>query len=244
MMTIISQIILCMIAAAILGFIIGWLFSILAKNEKHQNQILAVKEKFDEQKADINQLETIVDTKNREISTLKKQYGVMQEGMIQTDIDDENGEDDYLLKSKVGDLEAENLVLLEQIREQKICDDEKEVLQAEIKVLKSEKQNLEDRVEELNEVTSSYKENIHKIAELESYKNRTTPSISQKIKTKRLKKDKKVKKPKVQNFNNINDTICNETIISDENLNTIGIKDDKLSEIIKNLFTEPKSNKM
>jgi hypothetical protein len=230
-----------MIAAAILGFIIGWLFSILAKNEKHQNQILAVKEKFDEQKADINQLETIVDTKNREIATLKKQYGVMQEGMIQTDMDDENGEDDYLLKSKVGDLEAENLVLLEQIREQKICDDEKEVLQAEIKVLKSKNQNLTDRVEELNEVKISYKDNIHKIAELESYKNRSITTPSEK---KKKKKSKNKKLEKVKKSTGINSSICDDNkLISDKDLNQAGIKEDKLSEIIKNLFTEPKLNK-
>jgi len=230
-----------MIAAAILGFIIGWLFSILAKNEKHQNQILAVKEKFDEQKAEINQLETIVDTKNREIATLKKQYGVMQEGMIQTDIDDENGEDDYLLKSKVGDLEAENLVLLEQIREQKICDDEKEVLQAEIKVLKSKNRNLTDRVEELNEVKISYKDNIHKIAELESYKNKSIKTPSEK---KKKKKSKNKKLEKVKKSTGINSSICDDNkLISDKDLNQAGIKEDKLSKIIKNLFTEPKPDK-
>jgi len=226
-----------MIAASILGFIIGWLFSILARNEKHQTQILTVKEKFDEQKAEINQLETALDAKNREILTFKKQYGVIQEEMLQTDID-YNDKDDYLLKSKISDLESENFVLLDQIKEQKICDDEKEVLQAEIKILKSKNKNLTDEVEELNEFKISYKENIHKIAELESYKNKNIPNISEEKKPKKVKKVKNIDKNKIDKFRSINDTICHDTLISNEDLNRIGIKEDKISEIIKNLFID------
>jgi len=225
MMTIIAKIILCMIAAALLGFVIGWIFSSLLKNEKHEKQILAVKERFDEQQEQINLLETEKEAKDREIQILKKKYNTIQREMLSNEMDKT---DDSLLQVKISDLEAENLLLLEQIKEQKICEDENEILKLELKDLESEKQSLIDKIDELKEFEASYKKNIHRIAELESsqYKDETTP----------VKKDKKSKKAKTSK--KINDAICqDDKIIKDEDLTSMGIDEDKLSKVIKNLFT-------
>jgi len=237
MMNIIAQIIFCMIAASLLGFIIGWIFSTLLRNEKHQNQILAVREKFDEQKAQINLLKTKVDTKSREILTIKEQYSVMKKEMISHEL---NNEDNDILRSKLADIEAENLVLIEQIKEQKICEDENDILQIELKELEIEKQKLIERIEELKEFETSYKDNIHRIAELESHQSRErTRPLDEK---KNPKKNKS--KRRVIESHKINDEICNDkSIISDKDLTSNGIKKDKISKIIKNLFSNEKTNK-
>ena len=233
MINIIAQIILCMIAASILGFIIGWIFSTLIRNEKHQKQILAVREKFDEQKAQINQLETEKDAKDREIFTIKEQYEVIQKEMISNQM---NNEDDDILRSKLNDIETENLVLLEQIKEQKLCEDKNEILEIKLKELESEKQKLIERVEELKEFETSYKDNIHRIAELESNQNREKTNL-----LKEEKYDKKTQKKseeKVLISNKINDAICNDkAIVTNKTLASNSIKKDKVSDIIKKLFS-------
>lgn len=232
MMNIIAQIVLCMVAASILGFIIGWIFSSLIRNEKHQSQVLAVKERFDEQKAQISQLETKIDTKDREILTIKEQYNVMQKEMTSNHTDNE---DNNILRSKITDFEVENLVLLEQIKEQKICEDEKDIFQVEIKDLENEKQDLIERIEELKEFETSYKDNIHRIAELESNQSRDKKSLFEKKGS--HKKSHKKDRKKLMESNEINDAICKDKqILTDKNLSSLGIKEDKISQIIKNLF--------
>ncbi len=238
MMNIIAQIIFCMIAASLLGFIIGWIFSSLLRNEKHENQVLAVRERFDEQKAQISQLETKIDTKDREILTRKEQYGVMQKEMISHQMDNE---DDDILRSKIADIEVENMVLLEQIKEQKICEDEKDILQVEVKALENEKETLVQRIEELKEFETSYKDNIHRIAELESNQNRDQTTLPQEKKS--PKKTKKKSEKNVIESNKISDAICNDKkIISDNDLTSNGIKEDKISKIIENLFSNQKAD--
>lgn len=235
MMDIITQIILCLIAASLLGFIIGWIFSSFIKNEKNQSQILAVKEKFDEQNAQINQLQTEKDAKDREIFTIKEQYGAMQQEVLSSQIDNDN---DYILRSKIDDIESENLVLLEQIKEQKICEDEKEIIEVELTELKKEKQTLIDKIEELKEFEISYKDNIHRIAELESRQNRENIEFEEELKKRKVEKPKKEKK-----YNTLNNEICNKKdIITDKNLTSNGIKYDKVSDIIKNLFSSKDSD--
>lgn len=224
MMEIIIQIIFCMIAAALLGFIIGWIFSSLLRNEKHQSQLLAVKETFDEQRAQISLLETEIDTKKREMLMAKKQYSVLQDEMTSNQSD---SKDAQILHSKISDLEGENLLLLEQIKEQKICDDEKEILEDTVQGLQSEKQTLIKRIEELKEFETSYKDNIHRIAELESHQNREqTPLVYKK------KRDKKNKKQiETDGKKNIQDK---KELTSKDN------DAEKISKIIQNLFPNTK----
>ncbi len=233
MMEIITQIILCIVAASILGFIVGWIFSCFIRNEKHQKQVLAVREKFDEQKAQINQLETEKDAKDREIFMIKEQYGVMQNEMVSHQMDNE---DDYILRSKLNDMETENLVLLEQIKEQKLCEDENDILEVELKELESEKQKLIVRIEELKEFETSYKDNIHRIAELESNQNREKTNLLKEEKYN--KKDQEKSEARVIKSNKINDAICNDIdIITNKTLVSNGIKEDNVSDIIKKLFS-------
>jgi DNA repair exonuclease SbcCD ATPase subunit len=224
-----------MIAAAALGFIIGWVFSSLLKNEKHEKQILAIKERFDEQTEQINLLETEMDAKDREIEILKKKYNTLQREMLSNEMDKT---DESLFQAKISDLEAENLLLLEQIKEQKICEDENEILKLELKDLESEKQTLIDKIDELKEFEASYKKNIHRIAELESSQHKEeAPKTEEDLIPKNRKKSKKITSTQKE----INDAICrDDKIIKDEDLASRGIDNDKLSQIIKNLFSNDK----
>ena len=214
MLTIITQIILCLIAASVLGFIIGWIFSALIKNEKHQNQILAVRERFDEQKEQINQQQTDIDGKDRELMILKEEYATVQREMLSYSMDNEK-------EPKISQLNSENKMLLAQIKEQKICEDENDLLKLEIQELEIEKQSLIENIEELNEFKASYKDNIHRIAELES-------------------NQKKLKKP-ILTPKNISEQICDDQlIVDDKDLNQRGIKEYEISQIIKDIFLEQK----
>lgn len=173
MIDIIAQIIFCMLAAALLGFIIGWIFSSFVRNEKHQNQILSVRETFDEQKAHINQLETDLTAKDREILLLKEEYATVQKDLTARELDQtpkHNSSEISEHLQKIDLLKEENELLLTQIKEQKICEDENAMLQNELAELETQNQSLQKRIEALNEFESSYKENIHRIAELESNK--------------------------------------------------------------------------
>jgi chromosome segregation ATPase len=228
-----------MIAAAVLGFIIGWIFSSLVRNEKHEKQIMAIRERFDEQKEKINLLDSEKDAKDREIQILKKKYNTIQREMLSSD----DKSDENLLKSRISDLESENLLLLEQIKEQKICEDENEILKLELKGLEDDRQKLIDRIDELKEFETSYKKNIHRIAELES--RYSSEETHLKDETKNIVDDKKEKKMKKKSTSSqdLDDAICkDEKIIKDDELSSMGIDEDKLSKIIKNLFSNPDSN--
>ncbi len=230
MMTIIAKIILCMVAASILGFIIGWIFSSLVRNEKHQRQITTVKEKYDTQQENISKLEMKIDEKNRELQTAKKQYRVLQNEIVDSQ---KNTQDVDLIKNKISDLEAENLLLIKQIKEQKECEDENESLKTTLKNLNDEKQNLLEKIEGLKEFEASYKENIHRIAELESMQSLKKKKKKKKKSKKREKKEKKKNKEIISKSENEK----NMYLEDDQNSDT---KDAKISQMINNLFTNTK----
>lgn len=283
MMTIIAKIIICMIAAALLGFIIGWIFSSLLRNEKHEKQITAVKERFDEQKAQINQLETDMGAKEKELIILKEEYATVQKEILSREMD---SEDNSIDTAKMTALLEENKMLTAQIKEQQICENANKALQ-------EENQKLKEKIEALNEVEASYKENILRIAELESDQQKETPmmlehTLEAKIKTltdensalkksmksqqvcetekelllneiEELLKEKqslidniesikngtaKAKKKKDTSAKSISSTICHDTrIIEEEDLHAMGLKEDKISKVIKNLFSDTKKSK-
>ena len=217
MLTIITQIIFCIIAASILGFIIGWIFSSFLRNEKHQKQILEIGDKLDEKKEKINQLQTDMDARERELEILQQEHTTIQKEMLSYSLDQK---DDSSLSTNYKELLSENEMLIGQIKEQQICEDENESLKSEIEKLSNEKTKLAEKIKELEEFKISYKENIHKIAELESKQ--------QKVE----KIEKKTKKHK-----NINDTICKDKQIIDENdLKSAGFTEDKLSKLLNELF--------
>ncbi len=218
MIAIISQIILYMIAAAILGFAIGWIFSAFVKNEDHQSQIFTIREKFDKQQEQINQHQTNMDGKDRELMILKEEYSTIQREMLTQSLDYDT---DEVSLTKISQLSSDNEMLIQQIKEQQICEDENELLKSELQEKENEKQNLLEKIEELSEFKSSYKNNIHKIAELESRQ--------EKIKT----------KPKSYK-ENISQICEDKLIINNEDLDKIGLKADEISKVIKDIFSESK----
>ena len=219
MLTIITQIIFCIISASILGFIIGWIFSSFLRNEKHQLQILTANDILDEKKEKINQLQTDMDARDREIEILQQEYTTIQKEMLSYSLDQK---DDSLLSKKYKELLSENKMLIGQIKEQQICENENELLQSEIKQLSNEKVNLSEKIKELEEFKISYKDNIHKIAELESKQ--------QKVDIKKVEKN-------FSNPKSINNTICKDKQIIDKNdLKSAGLTEDKLSKLLNELF--------
>ncbi len=218
MLTIISQIILYMLAASILGFIVGWIFSAFVKNEKHQLEILAFTEKLDAKQEQINQHLSENEAKDRELMILKEEYSTVQKEMLTQSLDYET---DAATKEKISYLSSENKILLEQIKEQKICEDENELLKLELQELEDEKQKLIIKIEELSEFETSYKDNILKIAELES-------------------RQEKIKTIPKTDRNNLSQICEDKLIIDNKDLDKIGLKAEEISKVIKDIFLESK----
>ncbi len=214
MLTIILQIILYMLAASVLGFIIGWIFSAFVKNEKHQSEILTLKERFDSQQEQINKHQSENEGKDRELMILKEEYSTVQKEMLSQSLDYET---DEVSKKKITQLSYENQMLITQIKEQKICEDENDLLRLELQELEDEKQNLINKIEELSEFETSYKDNILKIAELES-------------------RQEKIKRSK----NNLSQICEDRLIIDNKDLDKIGLKVEEISQVIKDIFLESK----
>ncbi len=218
MLTIISQIILYMLAASILGFIIGWIFSAFVKNENHQLEILAFKEKLDTKQEQINEHQSENEAKDRELMILKEEYSSVQKELLTQSLDYET---DETSREKISYLSSENQILLEQIKEQKICEDENELLKLELQELEDEKQKLIIKIEELSEFKTSYKNNILKIAELES-------------------RQRKIKTMPKTTKNSLSQICEKRLIIDNKDLNKIGLKAQEISEVIKDIFLESK----
>ncbi len=225
MITIITQITACIIAAAILGFIIGWIFSLLKKDEKNQSKILKIEDLLDKKKEDLNQLQAKLQIKDKEMEVLQKEYTTMQKE-IQSYSYESEAETIYISKYK--ELESENQMLISQIKEQQICEDENRALRDRLDKIEDEKERLLKEIEELEEYKEGYKENILKIAKLQSTKENRV-----------IEKTKKIEKKKISN-RSIGRKICVDNhIIDKRDLSSAGLKKDKLSKILNDLFFVP-----
>ncbi len=167
MMELITKISLCMIAAAILGFLVGWLFSALFKNEKIEKKYDALYDEFEVKESEIKQLHQDLSLIQNDLSECEKKLNECEKDRLNAQMEQDSGER-YLRQIK--ELESENRMLVSQIKEQKICEDENELLKDEIRVLEDEKQKLLDQLDAYKEYEHNYKALIVEIESLKSEK--------------------------------------------------------------------------
>ncbi len=264
MLPIIYQIILCLIAASILGFIIGWVFSSFVRNEQSENHILAVQDKIDKHKEKINQIKSDLYAKDKEVSIIKEEYETVQKEMLSIDLNKSNNNFEI---TKIADLEYDNTVLTKQIKEQKICEDANEDLENQIKEQREINKNLFEKIEELKEFEQSYRKNIDKIAQLESVQYNDKELMQLEIKElteekqyllekidklkdeknneteEKIELEKKInelqnnKKQIFHSLSEIDKHVCEEKkIIDKSDISQLGLKEVLISKVIKDLF--------
>ncbi len=165
LLEIVTKIAFCLFVAALLGFLIGWLFSRLQKEEKAERKYNALYDDYEVKVSEIKQLREELAIQEEHMQKLQQQYQQCEKErlnvqMSQTDCDQ------YLRQIK--ELESENEMLISQIKEQKICEDENSLLKDEIRVLEDEKGMLLDKLENCKESEEHYKSLIGEIEALKA----------------------------------------------------------------------------
>ncbi len=141
-MEIIAKILFCLIAAAFLGFVIGWIFASLFKNEKLEAKLTALHDQIDNEKETINQLQNDYEAKSRELELCEERFRESQRELLSLQMDQEQNETLEKLKDK-------NALLQERLGEQTLLEQENTTLKEELRTLEAEKEKLLQKLSDL-----------------------------------------------------------------------------------------------
>jgi len=167
LLEIIAKITLCLVLAAALGFIVGWLFSTILRREKEDEKYRELYEDYERKRHDIVQLEEELSLKNSTIEQLETKYENCERERLSAQLDEK---DCKKFEKVIEELRAENEMLISQIKEQKLCEDENEMLKSELQILEEEKDKLLSEIENCGEFRENYKNLIMEIEALKSEK--------------------------------------------------------------------------
>ncbi len=151
----ITKFILCLLAAGVLGFIIGWMLSSLVKNEKLEEKYRTVKDDFDAKRAELNQAYSDLDAKEEELNLSYRNTQQIQKELLMKNMDLEEYEKNGFVSSDTSALELENNTLKEEISEYKYLENENELLHNELKELSVEKEKLLEEIEKNQSISLS-----------------------------------------------------------------------------------------
>ncbi len=141
MMEIIAKILFCLIAAAFLGFIIGWIFASLFKNEKLEAKITALQDEIADEKEKANELRHACEAKNKELAQCEERYKESQRELLSLQMD--------------RDEEREAALHQEQAGEYRLLQNENVTLKEELKTLEREKEELLTKITDLEKKIST-----------------------------------------------------------------------------------------
>lgn len=148
-MEIIAKILFCLVAAAFLGFVIGWIFASLFKNEKLEAKLTALHDQIDNEKETINQLQNDFEAKSKELELCEERFKESQRELLSIQMDQEqSGTTEELLHK--------NALLQEQLGEQKMLEEENSMLKEELRTLEDEKEKLLQKLSELEKEDLSF----------------------------------------------------------------------------------------
>ncbi len=165
LLEIIAKISFCLLIAALLGFIVGWLFAKLRKEEKIRQQYNALYENYEVKTSELKQLQEELALKEETIEELEGKFQACEKERLSAQMEESNC-DKY--KHQIEELRAENNMLISQIKEQKLCEDENTLLKDEIKVLEEERDQLLSRIDECKTCQENYKALIAQVEQLKS----------------------------------------------------------------------------
>ncbi|RUM67015.1 MAG: hypothetical protein DSZ05_03355 [Sulfurospirillum sp.] len=164
---IIGKITLCLALAAALGFFIGWFFAKIRKEEKALQKYNKLLETYEIKENEIKQLHEELEMKDDMMRQMEQQYQNCERERLNNKLDEKDC-DKY--QKIIEELRAENGMLIAQIKEQKICEDENQILRDELQTLEEEKEHLLTQMQECKEYKENYKSLILEIESLKSEK--------------------------------------------------------------------------
>jgi chromosome segregation ATPase len=173
---IIAKISFCLLIAALLGFIVGWLFAKLRKEEKLNQQYNKLYENYELKTSEIKQLQEELTLKDENILDLEQKFQSCEKERLSAQMD-QTGCDKY--EDQIEELRAENNMLISQIKEQKICEDENSLLKDEIKVLEEERDGLLAKIDECKSYQENYKALIAQVEALKGEKEKLRQAVEE-----------------------------------------------------------------
>ncbi len=198
----ISKFILCLLAAGVLGFIIGWMLSSLVRNEKLEEKYNSVKDDFDAKRAELNQTYSDLDAKEEELNLAYRNTQQLQKELLMKNMDIEEYEKNGFISSDTSALELENNTLKEEISEYKYLENENELLHNELKELSAEKEKLLEEIEKNRDLAIQRPQNHKKEKQIHSETSIEDSHI--KVLQKDLKKAKRKLQSMTKYLENIN----------------------------------------
>ena len=138
----ITKFIFCLLAAGVFGFIAGWMLSSLIKNEKLEEKYTAIKDDFDTQRAELNQLHSDLDAKDKALRLLESNANQIEKELLMKSMDIEEYQKNGFISHNDTDLILEINSLKEEISEYKYLENENELLHNELKELGIEKEKM------------------------------------------------------------------------------------------------------
>jgi len=148
----ITKFIFCLLAAGILGFIVGWMLSSLVRNEKLEEKYTDLKDDFDAKRAELNQAYSDLDAKDDELTLTDNNIQQLQKELLMKNMDIEEYEKKGFISHDSSDLELENNTLKEEISEYKYLENENELLHNELKELSIEKEKFLLEIENYQDI--------------------------------------------------------------------------------------------
>jgi chromosome segregation ATPase len=159
MLWMITKFIFCLLAAGVLGFIIGWILSSLIKNEKSEEKYTLLQEEFETKRAELNQAYSDLDNKEQELTLSRNEIQQLGKELMMKNMDLEEFQKNGFLSHEPTELELENNTLKEEISEYKYLENENELLHNELKELSIEKEKLLQQIESETSTTGNISEN-------------------------------------------------------------------------------------
>ena len=192
----ITKFIICLLAAGVLGFIIGWMLSSLVKNEKLEEKYTHIKDELDDKRAELNQVYSDLDAKDHELTLSSNNIQQVHKELLMKKMDIEEYEKNGFVSHDTGDLELENNTLKEEISEYKYLENENDLLHNELKELSVEKEMLLQKIESYQKLPNS----ATVVKKNKNAKNMHKNMKDSHIKT--LQKDLKTAKKKLRKMSN------------------------------------------
>lgn len=182
LLEIIAKISFCLLIAAALGFIVGWLFAKLRKEEKISQQYNTLFENYEVKMSELKQLQEELSLKEETIADLEGKFQACEKERLSAQMEET---DCSKYQQQIEELRSENNMLISQIKEQKLCEDENMLLKDEIKVLEEERDHLLTRIDECKTYQENYKALIAQVEQLKS-ENQKLQKIKEHHETERI----------------------------------------------------------
>lgn len=251
MITIITQMALCLLVALAIGFIFGWVLSSFLRNEKLENTAEELHGKLDQKEAELSEIQNELEAKNEDLEITQESLNAKEKELLIKSMDIEEYQKkltDYESElkqtlSQNDSIKAEIGIYKEQIKEYQVYENENEILQTELKELENEKGTLLEKLDDFDMIKSDLlnaNDKINASADrMKELEDQITTSQSEIL---TLKNQIKTKTTPQENKTPIDDDICTkDTVLDNKKIASFGFEDIAIVKLIKETFDKVKN---